>query len=277
LGITGDGGIRPHGSSAFLAVKSDQNGSDDLVTASPMTCVTQDQNDLKRNSRDGGLRDFQIRSALRERLHLLHATEPDTAIIEELSLCQGDARVDVAVVNGSFSGYEIKSDRDTLARLPNQLAAYELCFDTMTIVVGLRHVKECMETLPQWWGIWEAVATEDGVKFGCWREAAPNHRIAPARVVQLLWKNEAREALQQIGVKPPSKSSRRDLWAMLLAAVPPQELFQIVRSRIRARGDWRSAPTPFRCGDSSQSFAKSQRSRENRRWLLSALSRHRPS
>jgi hypothetical protein len=106
------------------------------------------------------LRDQEIRAALRAKLKAIHADESDTAIIDELSLCQGNARVDVAVVNGSFSGYEIKSDRDTLARLPNQLAAYEQCFDTMTMVVGKKHVAKCRATLPEWWGIWEAVLTD---------------------------------------------------------------------------------------------------------------------
>src|SRR5580698_6348671 len=111
-------------------------------------------------------RDQDIRIALRYKLAAIHANESDTAIIDELSLCQGNARVDMAVVNGSFSGYEIKSDRDTLTRLPNQLAAYELCFDTMTIVVGKRHLAKCRATLPDWWGIWEAVPTANGIKFG---------------------------------------------------------------------------------------------------------------
>jgi hypothetical protein len=241
-----------------------------------MVHETKSESYVKPDGKGAAMRDFQIRSALRDRLHSLHANEPDTAIIDELSLCQGDARVDMAVVNGSFSGYEIKSDRDTLARLPNQLATYELCFDTMTIVVGLRHVAECRETLPHWWGIWEAVSTPEGVRFGCWREPAANPKIAPERVVQLLWKNEAREVLQDLGIKPPAKSSRRELWTKLVAAVSPEELFRIVRRRIRARGDWRSGPTPFRCGDSFRSAATSQRCRENREWLLSAGSRYRP-
>lgn len=232
---------------------------------------------VSRVNREAALRDSQIRRALRKELLSLHANEPDTAIIDELSLCQGDARVDIAVINGSFGGYEIKSDRDTLTRLPNQSAAYELCFDTMTMVAGVRHVKHCIENLPPWWGVWEAVSTEKGVKFGCWREPTANPKITPERVVQLLWKSELRQVLQEIGIHPQSKSSRRELWAILVAAVPPDQLFGIVRRRIRARGDWRSAPTPFRCGDSSQSFAKSQRFQENRRWLLSAVSHRRPS
>jgi len=222
------------------------------------------------------LRDQEIRKALRDKLRAIHAQESDTAIIDELSLCQGNARVDVAVVNGSFSGYEIKSDRDTLARLPNQLAAYELCFDTMTMVVGKKHVAKCRKALPEWWGIWEAVRTVSGVRFSCWREPLPNTRITSERVVQLLWKKELREALEGHEITVPAKASRRELWSALIAAVPQADLFTIVRSCIRARGDWRSGPTPFRCGDSSRSAAKSQRSRVHRRYLLSLVYQHPP-
>src|SRR4051812_2250535 len=79
------------------------------------------------------LRDKEIREAVRTKLLEIHKEERGTAIIDELSLCQGDARVDLAVVNGSLSGYEIKSDRDTLVRLPNQQTKYALCFNAMTI------------------------------------------------------------------------------------------------------------------------------------------------
>jgi len=217
--------------------------------------------------------DQEIRLALRDRLHAIHGDESDTAIIDELSLCQGDARVDVAVVNGSFSGYEIKSDRDTLNRLPSQSAAYELCFDTMTIVVGERHLAKCKEAIPDWWGIWEATPTEQGIRFGCWREPTPNHRISAERVVQLLWKQELRKALAELGLSSPAKTSRREL-GMLLIAAAGDKLFGIVRSRIRARGDWRSAPTPFRCGGLSRSVATSPRCQRNRDWLLSVVSRN---
>jgi len=219
------------------------------------------------------LRDSDIRSALRQRLQSIHAAEPDTAIIDELSLAQGQARVDLAVVNGSFSGYEIKSDRDTLNRLPNQRAVYELCFNTITIVVGSAHVAECMDSLPAWWGIWEAVPqAEKSVDFLERREPKINDRISPEQVVQLLWREEAASALKAEGIEVRAKATRRELWRALVEAFSPEELFKIVRERLRARGDWRSGPTPFRGGGLSRSAANSPHSRMNRNWLLSLRS-----
>ena len=223
------------------------------------------------------LRDSEIRAALRSKLHSIHFSEPDTSIIDELSLCQGEARVDMAVVNGFLSGYEIKSDRDKLVRLPHQLSVYELCFDTMTAVVGSRHVNECRGILPPCWGIWEAIAEEPNeITIEIRREPSANHGISPNCVVQLLWRQEAFDALQKLGGKPSANATRKELWAALVSEVTSERLFEIVRGQIRARGDWRSGPTPFRGDGLSRSVSMSQHSRENRRWLLSTVSRHHP-
>jgi hypothetical protein len=223
------------------------------------------------------LRDAEIRSALRDRLRSIHADEPDTAIIDELSLSQGQARVDLAVVNGSFSGYEIKSDRDTLTRLPSQRAVYELCFNTITMVVGSCHVQECMENVPEEWGVWEAIrGTNTAIEFRECRQATVNEHISPHQVVQLLWRDEAGAALRDLGREVRTKATRRELWNALVDAVSPNDLFKLVRDQLRSRGDWRSGPTPFRNDDSSRSAANSRRSRVNRAWLLSLRSQHRP-
>jgi len=104
-----------------------------------------DQNGQGVLARDS-LRDTETRMALRNKLRLIHADEPDAAIINELSVAHGEARGDLAVVNGSFSGNEIKSGRDTSYRLPHQLAGYEFSFNAMTIVVGSHHVASCVDT-----------------------------------------------------------------------------------------------------------------------------------
>jgi hypothetical protein len=224
------------------------------------------------------LRDSEIRGALRDKLRSIHANEPDTAIIDELSLAQGEARVDLAVINGSFSGYEIKSDLDTFIRLPNQLAVYELCFNTLTIVVGSSHIAACKGSVPTWWGVWEAIRLPDStVELRERRAPRDNPRISPEQVVQLLWRDEAFEAIVKRGHEVRAKATRKELWSLLTKLLDRQELFQTVREQLRARGDWRSGLTPFRGDGLCQSVAKSERSRMNRRWLLSELSQHRPN
>ena len=59
------------------------------------------------------LKDNDIRVTLIDELNRINA-QHDYRIIEELAVCDGEARVDVAVANGRLCGYEIKSDADTL-------------------------------------------------------------------------------------------------------------------------------------------------------------------
>lgn len=45
-----------------------------------------------------------------------------------------DSKADVVIINGTSSVYEIKTELDTLDRLPKQLAAYKLVFDKVYVV-----------------------------------------------------------------------------------------------------------------------------------------------
>src|SRR5262249_38903872 len=84
------------------------------------------------------MRDGEIQAALHARLVGEHQGEPDTRFLDELSLC-GLVRVDVAVINGTLAGHELKSDRDTLRRLPAQVEVYSKVLDRATFVVGEGH------------------------------------------------------------------------------------------------------------------------------------------
>ena len=98
------------------------------------------------------MRDLDIRRALRGEIALLYQDDPDTLVVEELGLCEGDARIDVAVINGSITGYEIKSERDTLDRLPSQMHIYSRCLTYVTVVATELHLAQIHAVVPRWWG-----------------------------------------------------------------------------------------------------------------------------
>lgn len=116
------------------------------------------------------MRDIDIRRALRLEMLRLHGDESDTRIVEELGLCQGIARVDLAVVNGSVHGYEIKSEHDTLARLPSQTDVYNRALDFVTIVTAPAHAEKIGDIVPPWWGVWSVSQDKDGVRLQVSRE-----------------------------------------------------------------------------------------------------------
>lgn len=80
------------------------------------------------------LNDSMVRELLLEDLYSQYKDDPNTRIVNELGIDFGSSRVDVAVINGNIHGYEIKSDLDTLERLPRQMTYYNKLFQRMTIV-----------------------------------------------------------------------------------------------------------------------------------------------
>jgi hypothetical protein len=190
------------------------------------------------------IRDIDIRRALHAEVHRLHEGQADTLILHELGLCQGTARVDLAVVNGTLHGYEIKSEADNLERLPVQLAIYGRALDFVTIVASENHSKKVRETVPSWWGIWRATPAAGGIVLERTRSASENPGRDPRAVAELLWREEALEELENRGFAEGCRSKPRAvLWDRLVEMLPADELCSVVRSRIKQRGErWRLAP-----------------------------------
>jgi hypothetical protein len=180
--------------------------------------------------------DAEIRPALRSQIMVDYGHEPDSLLIEELGLCRGQARVDLALVNGHFHGFEIKSDRDSLRRLNGQIEIYNRVFDHMTMVVGARHLTEVLEYLPPWWGILQIVHSFKGLKFKSRRKGRKNPARDPRALAELLWLDEAialleqRDAARGVRGKP-----RRKVWDRVCECYTLNEIAGNVRARLKAR------------------------------------------
>ena len=185
------------------------------------------------------MRDRDIRIQLRRRLEEEHTD--GALIIDELGLCQGEARIDMAVVNGAINGFEIKSERDTLERLPGQIEVYNRTLDTVTIVAGGRHLAHVEAQIPEWWGLFAAAPTKDGPTFDTVRAPKQNPNVDYYARAQLLWRDETWEALCELGLGAGLASKpRRHLWAKLVEALPGEEVSRIVRQKLSARANWRA-------------------------------------
>jgi hypothetical protein len=204
------------------------------------------------------MRDVDIRAALRRHLAAACADDPTTLILDELGVCSGSVRVDMAVVNGALKGFEIKSDSDTLDRLANQANAYNKVFDTLSVVVEKRHLSKVRSMVPAWWGIHIANARENGaVDLESVRRERLNHRIDAASLVQLLWRDETLALLQSIGAGVGiRKKPRRYLWEALTTSVALVELREMVRRQLKSRQGWRSVSPPTQGDAKSQPSSK---------------------
>lgn len=197
------------------------------------------------------MRDRDIRSALKLRLRQEHGNESDTLLLDELGLCTGNARVDVAVVNGAINGFEIKSERDTLQRLPHQVEIYSRTLDTVTIVVGGNHLENVLNLVPEWWGVERAYYGDgDSILFEPLRPALKNTSVDAYSLVQLLWRDEALKILTQLNLEKGMLSKpRKAIWKKLAESNSVAELNEFVRRELKARINWRSDAQPSLNGD----------------------------
>lgn len=187
------------------------------------------------------MRDRDVRRALHEELAREHADELEqTLFVDELGLC-GEVRVDVAVVNGSLSGYELKSERDTLRRLPNQVAFYSRVLDFATLVVAESHLKGARELIAPWWGLTLARAHGGEVILEHVKEPEFNVSVDPMSIAQLLWRDEALAELAARGLDRGVRTKPRwVVWSRLVEAVDRDELRAAVRDRLKDRSGWRA-------------------------------------
>lgn len=185
--------------------------------------------------------DLNIRCALKEELQSRHAQDKKVRIIDELGVSHGSARIDIAVVNGIMHGYEIKSDQDTLQRLPEQMSIFNAVFDKVTLVVGKSHLYDAIKMIPDWWGVVVAKADANGsVTFSVIREEGNNKDQDIVSVARLLWREEALKILEEAGEARGFYSKPRDsIYEKLSVTLDQDTLSTKVRETIFFRSEWR--------------------------------------
>lgn len=195
-----------------------------------------------------GSTDAAIRELLIPLVQSEHSAQRDTIYIEEFALYGGANRADLAALNGLSHGYEIKSDRDSLGRLPEQAAAYNAVFERATLVSATRHLACAKAIIPDWWGIIEARTNcFSELRLERIREAASNPEPHAAAIASLLWRPEALRILTSLGLDHGVRSKPMNSLIDRLAEIPAERLARYVREALRARGDWRSASRLKRC------------------------------
>lgn len=192
-----------------------------------------------------GVQESDVRGALVARLRRQHADEQQTRIVHELSLCQAEARIDLAVVNGRLTGWEIKTAADTLGRLPLQEPVYSRVFDRVWLAADARHVDAALALIPHWWGVVRVGERGGACTLTQVRPSRLNTDVDLASLVQLLWRDEALAELSALGLAAGlERAPRRVLWQRLADAVPRRaskaQVQRRVRERLRDREGWRA-------------------------------------
>lgn len=186
--------------------------------------------------------DLDIRKALyKDILIKIKKQYPETKIIEELGLCQGNVRIDLVAINSHIYGFEIKSESDDLRRLPIQIKYYSKILDKITIVIDKKHLDKVKKIIPEWWGIIVAKkCSKENIILLQERTSKLNRKIDSNLLVQLLWKDETIKILKENKLyKGLSKKPRNFLWKKLANELSLPHLQSYVISNLISRRNWR--------------------------------------
>jgi hypothetical protein len=180
-------------------------------------------------------RDSNIRRVLLAELSQKYNDLEHDLIVEEFGC--NSARADVAVINGSLHAFEIKSDSDSLERLPSQVEAYRGVFDYVTLVCGCRLLERARATVPDWWGLQRAEYRSGQVVLRKLRTPKRNPAQNAFALAGMLWKTEALACLRKYGHRVvTSRNTAEEVAHAVAECIRVSVLINEVRQAIKVRG-----------------------------------------
>jgi hypothetical protein len=200
---------------------------------------------LQSESHIGSRQDSEsvIREYVKSQLPRLIKRASRPLLIEEMEVCSGRARVDLAVIAEHLIGIEIKGPKDDVARLPAQAKAYSQCFDRVVLVIHESLVSKARPLIPDWWGIVVGRQRDKRMVYQFERRPQENPELDVSAMLSLLWRQEIVEILSDcVGGSPKTGASKKTIRAELLSQVEASVLRCASLQKLRRRTDWRSVP-----------------------------------
>lgn len=182
-----------------------------------------------------GMRDeYVYKSALTHNILLGRHSLKTACLLTEFRA--GPSKADVAILNGTSTVYEIKSERDTLSRLDNQLQNYRKVFAKVYVVAAEPFIDQVLVRTDEDIGVmslvrWNRVTTV--------REAVDrSDSVCPLTILDSLRLSEAIEILHSLDIEVPDLPNTKMRAALreLFTELPPSSVHdEMVRVLKRVR------------------------------------------
>lgn len=184
-----------------------------------------------------------IRTFVKTQIPRLVRSRSSAFLIEEMEVCSGRARIDLAVIGDHLIGIEIKGPKDDVTRLPGQVKAYSQCFDLVVLAVHESLAKKASALVPDWWGLVVGLQKQSRIRYRFERRPEPNPSLNLETLLSLLWRDEVDALLSDLlGGKPKPRATKRTIRAELLAQIEPPILHHASLQKLRERTNWRCVP-----------------------------------
>jgi hypothetical protein len=150
--------------------------------------------------REGYRHEYIYKAALTHKILLGKHSLHTASMMNEFRV--GECKADVAILNGTATVYEIKSERDSLSRLERQIAAYSTVFAKVYVIAAEGHVQAVERVVPDFIGIMQLNRRH---RISTLREAVDQpERTSPSAIFDSIRTAEARIILSSLGVNVPA-------------------------------------------------------------------------
>lgn len=128
--------------------------------------------------------------------HSLHTA----AMLTEFRV--GSCKADVAILNGTSTVYEIKSERDSLVRIHDQVSWYGRFFAHVNVITGENHIKNVLAIVHEDVGV---LLLTDRFQIATIRKSKYSpERISQEVIFDSIRRDEAKKILKKNGVEIPA-------------------------------------------------------------------------
>lgn len=149
----------------------------------------------------------------------------------------GACKADLAILNGTATVYEIKSERDSLSRLANQVENYKRVFAKVYVIASEGHVTGVLDTVPDDVGV---MMLGSRYRITTVREAEDRpDRICPATVFESLRSAEAMAILKRLKISVPDvpNTQRHAVLRAVFAQLDPTAVHKAMVTTLKRTRD----------------------------------------
>lgn len=171
----------------------------------------------------------RLKAAVIDRLYEKRFVDDTSVLISEMVVDNWSRRADVVLANGKLWGFEIKSEADSLSRLPGQIDTFSRTFEKLTIVVASKFESQAKAMLPEGVGLWVEVSGQLVEKV---RPRAS--LLTKEAALRLMTVTELRSFLVCNGITNTSGMSRARLVSVALG-FPQSDLAAAARDAVKRR------------------------------------------
>jgi len=184
-----------------------------------------------------------IRAFIKTQLPRWVRSNEQAFLVEEMEVCSGRARIDLAVIADHLIGIEIKGPKDDVARLPGQAEAYSKCFDQVVLVTHEGLASKAVTLVPEWWGIVVGRQEHCRLRYRFLRRPQLNPNLNLETLLALLWRDEVDALLIDLAGGPAKPTAtKKTMRKELLSRIEPPILRHASLQKLRERADWRCVP-----------------------------------